>query len=219
MLSNGKKVGAVAFALTFLGYQLLIHKVTISGQVTPITAALVLIPFIVMVAWVVTLELGLRLALLITTALALFGLAMANMFGLPQPAIIFGLPHLVTNLFLMWFFARTLKDGRKPLITAIAQRVHGSITPDLEIYTRQVTWAWSLFFALQMAVSTGLYMLAPLQVWSIFINVLNWPLIVLMFICEYTYRVLRYRDHRSSIFSGLRFFSRETPASKSSKVR
>lgn len=217
MLSYGKKVGAVALALAFLGYQLLIHKVTVSGQVTPVTAALFLVPFFVMVAWIITLELGLRLALLITSALSLSGLVMVNMFGLPQPAIIFGLPHLVTNLFLMWFFARTLKNGRKPLITAIAQRVHGSISPELEIYTRRVTWAWSLFFALQVAVSSGLYILAPLQAWSTFINVLNGPLIVLMFICEYTYRILRYRDHRSSIFSGLHIFSRDTPDSKSKR--
>lgn len=219
MLSNGKKVGTIALVLAFLGYQFLIHKVTISGQYTPSTAALVLVPFVVMVAWFIALELNLRLAILITTTLAMFALAMVNMFGLPHPVIILGLPHLVTNLFLMWFFARTLKDGRKPLITAIALRVHGSITPDLEIYTRRVTWAWSLFFASQIVASIGLYIFASLQVWSTFINILNGPLIVLMFICEYTYRVLRYRGHRSSIFSGLHIFSRDTPPSKPNKVR
>ncbi len=219
MLSNGKKVGVVALTLAFLGYQLLIHKATISGQITPITTTLVLAPFVAMVCWAITLELGLRLALFITAALALLGLLLASVFGPPQPAIMFGLPHLVTNLFLLWFFARTLKHGRKPLITSIAYRVHGSIAPELEIYTRRVTWAWSLFFAIQIMVSTGLYFFSSLQVWSTFINILNGPLIALMFICEYIYRVLRYRDHRSSIFSGLRFFSRDTPASKSSKVR
>lgn len=218
MLPHGNKTGAIAFALAFLGYQFLIHKVTLSGQITPITATLVFIPFVVAAGWAIALEVGLRLALLITTTMTILGLAWVNMFGLP-PAIIFGLPHLVTNLFLMWFFARTLKDGREPLITSIARRVHGSLKPDIEIYTRRVTYAWSLFFLLQVVVSVGLYIFASLQAWSMFINILNVPLIILMFVCEYSYRILRYRDHQSSILSGLQFFSRDKSASKSTKAR
>jgi uncharacterized membrane protein len=217
MLPYGKKIGAIALASAFLGYQFLIHKVTLSGQLTPISATLIFIPFVVATGWVIALELGLRLALLITTTMTILGLAWAAMFGLP-PAIVFGLPHLVTNLFLLWFFARTLKDGREPLITSIARRIHGSLTPDIEIYTRRVTIAWSLFFALQIAISLGLYIFASLEAWSMFINILNAPLIVLMFVCEYSYRILRYRDHQSSIFSGMQFFSHDKPASKSTKV-
>ena len=219
MQPRGKLVVAIAIGAAFLAYQLLVHKVTITGQLTPITAALVLIPFIVAAGWAIALELGLRLALLTTTALTLPGLAMIKIFGLPQPAVILGLPHLVSNVFLMWFFARTLKDGQEPLITSIARRVNGSLTPDLEIYTRRITFLWSMFFALQVVVSIGLYTFASLEAWSTFINILNAPLVILMFVCEYTYRVLRYRDHRSSIFSGLQIFSRDTPASKSQKVR
>jgi uncharacterized membrane protein len=218
MLPYGNKTGAIAFAFAFLGYQFLIHKITISGQITPITATLVFIPFVIAAGWAIALELGLRPALLITTTMTMLGLAWVNIFGLP-PAIIFGLPHLVTNLFLMWFFARTLKDGREPLITSIARRVHGSLTPDIEIYTRRITFVWSLFFVLQVVVSLGLYIFASLEAWSMFINILNAPLIILMFLCEYSYRILRYRDHQSSIFSGLQFFSRDKPTSKSTKAR
>lgn len=218
MLPYGNKTGAIAFVFAFLGYQFLIHKVTLSGQLTPITAALVLIPFVVAAGWAIALELGLRLALLITTTMTILGLAWVNMFGLTS-AIIFGLPHLVTNLFLLWLFARTLKDGREPLITSIARRVHGSLKPDIEIYTRRITFVWSLFFVLQVVVSLGLYIFASLEAWSMFINILNVPLIILMFLCEYSYRLLRYRDHQSSILSGLHFFSRDKTTSKSTKAR
>jgi len=211
------KTGAIAFAVAFLGYQFLIHKVTLSNQLTPIAAALVLIPFVVAAGWAIALELGLSLALLITATMTVLGLAWVNKFGLP--VIIFGLPHLVTNLFLMWLFARTLKDGREPLITSIARRVHGSLKPEIEIYTRRVTYAWSLFFLLQVAVSLGLYIFASLQTWSMYINILNVPLVILMFVCEYTYRILRYRDHQSSILSGLQFFTRKKPEPKSTKAR
>lgn len=215
---NGKKAGAIIFALAFLGYQFFIHKVTLSAQRTPLFASLILIPFMVAIGWAIALELGLRLALLITIAMMVLGLACATVFGLP-PSIIFGLPHLGINLFLLWFFAHTLKGGREPLITSIARKIHGSLTPDIEIYTRHITFAWSLFFALQVTVSMGLYIFASLEAWSIFINILDGPLIVLMFVCEFTYRVLRYPDHQSSIFSGLDLFSRDKPESESSKAR
>lgn len=218
MLPYGNKTGVIAFVFAFLGYQFLIHKVTLSGQLTPITAALVLIPFVVAAGWAIALELGLRLALLITTTMTILGLAWVNRFGLTS-AIIFGLPHLVTNLFLLWLFARTLKDGREPLITSIARRVHGSLKPDIEIYTRRITFVWSLFFVLQVVVSLGLYIFASLEAWSMFINILNVPLIILMFLCEYSYRILRYRDHQSSILSSLHFFSRDKTTSKSTKAR
>lgn len=217
MLPHGNKTGSILIACVFLGYQYFIHKVALSGQITPFTAALVFVPFVAATGWAIALETGLYPALLTAATIAILGLAWVSMFGLPS-AIIFGLPHLVTNLFLMWLFARTLKHGREPLITSIARHVHGSLRPDIEIYTRRVTYAWSLFFLLQAVVSLGLYFFASLQAWSIFINILNVPLIILMFVCEYAYRRLRYRDHPSSILSGLKFFSRGKPAPKPTKA-
>src|SRR5271169_2840074 len=217
MLPYGNKIGAIALVLAFLGYQFLIHKVTLSGQLTPINATLVLIPFVVAAGWAIALELGLRLALLITTTLTILCLVWVNMFDLP-PAIIFGLPHLVTNLFLMWFFARTLKIGREPLITSISRRIHGSLTPEIEIYTRRVTIVWSLFFVLQVVASLVLYIFASLEAWSMFINILNAPLIILVFLCEYSYRIWRFRNHKSSILSGWKFLSRDKQISKHTKA-
>lgn len=217
MLSHGNKIGAIVFACAFLGYQFFIHKIILSGQLTPVTAVFIFVPFIVATGVAIALELGLRLALLITASLTILGLAWVSLFGLPS-AIIFGLPHLVTNLFLLWFFARTLKNGREPLITSIARRVHGALKAELEIYTRRITYAWSLFFLLQIVVSIGLYIFASVAAWSLFINILNTPLILLMFVCEYSYRILRYRDHQSSILSGLQFFWCDKSAAKPPKT-
>jgi uncharacterized membrane protein len=215
MRSRGKIFVVIALAFAFIGYQLLIHKVTVSGQLTPINTSLVLVPFVIAVCWAIATELGMSLAILLTATLALIALAAVNFIGLPNPAIIFGMPHLMTNLFLMWVFMRTLKAGREPLITSIALRVNGSLTPDLEIYTRRVTLAWGLFFVLQVAGSIGLYAFASLEAWSTFINILNAPLIVLMFLFEYIYRVLRYRDHHSSPLAGIKTYLQDSPAPKS----
>lgn len=219
MQPRGKLLVAAAVALAFFGYQFLIHKVTTAAQFTPVSWAVVLVPFVIGVAWAIAVETGWPRALLIAGALLLLGLAAVSVFGLPHSAIAFGLPHLVTNLFLMWFFARTLRSGRESLITTVARKVHGALKPEIESYTRTVTLAWSLFFAMQVAVSIVLFSFAPLEVWSTFINLLNGPSIILMFILEYAYRTLRYREHQSSIFSALEFFTRDSEDPKSTKVQ
>jgi hypothetical protein len=85
-------------------------------------------------------------------------------------------------------FALTLRPGREPLITVIARRMHG-LTPELTAYTRKVTIAWSLFFAAQLTLSLMLFCFAPLTIWSFFVNILDIPMVVLMFAAEYAVRL------------------------------
>jgi len=122
-------------------------------------------------------------------------------------------PHATIYCFLLWLFGRTLLRGREPLITGVARRVHGTLEPEIEAYTRRVTQAWCLFFAAQLAVSALLFALVPLPVWSLFVNLLNAPLLVLMFAGETLYRGYRYPDHpRVSIASTLRAFGNRADA-------
>jgi hypothetical protein len=91
-------------------------------------------------------------------------------------------------------FALTLRSGRVPLITAMAYRLHGDISTELAAYTRNVTIAWSIFFAVQLTLSVSLFCLAPLTLWSFFVNILDIPLVVLMFATEYMVRLCCLRD-------------------------
>lgn len=100
--------------------------------------------------------------------------------------------HLCVYLGLLWLFASTLLPGREPLVSRVARAVRGTLTPELELYTRRVTWAWSAFFAAMAMGSCLLYVLAPLPVWSFFVNFLNVPLVALMFIAEYVWRITRF---------------------------
>ncbi len=107
-----------------------------------------------------------------------------------------GLSHAFINFFLLWLFAGSLREGREPLISGVSRRVGGGeLTPEVARYTRNVTVAWSVFFAAQLLTSALLYTLAPLPVWSLFINVLNAPSIVLMFGVEYLIRLWRHPAH------------------------
>ncbi len=119
-------------------------------------------------------------------------------------------PHAAIYFFLLWLFGRTLLQGSEPLITGVARQVHGALAPEIEAYTRLVTLAWCCFFAAQIIVSGLLFVFSPIETWSLFVGILNVPLIALMFAGEYLYRVMRYPDHpRASFASALRAFAKQ----------
>jgi len=91
-------------------------------------------------------------------------------------------------------FGLTLRPGHEPLITGMARRLHGDIAAELVTYTRNVTIAWTVFFAMQLALSIGLFCFAPLVVWSFFVNILDIPLVAAMFAAEYAIRLRVLRD-------------------------
>lgn len=102
--------------------------------------------------------------------------------------LVFWLQHTGMQLILLVGFGRTLVSGRQPLCTRFAAALHAPLTPQQEVYTRQVTAAWTLFFAAMTVASTALFFLTPLSTWSIFANFLTMPLVALMFIVEYGVR-------------------------------
>ncbi len=104
--------------------------------------------------------------------------------------VIYWLQHAGMQLLLLVVFGRTLIAGREPLCTRFARAVHAPIvlTPRHELYTRQVTLAWTGFFAVMALISTVLFFFASLPVWSFFANFLTLPLAALMFIVEYRVR-------------------------------
>lgn len=121
--------------------------------------------------------------------------------------LIYWLQHTGFQLLLCYVFARTLFAGRQPLCTRFAEALHPPLSEAQISYSRQVTVAWALFFALIAIISTLLFAFAPLPVWSFFDNFLVLPLVVLMFVVEYGVRkrVLPDMDH-VPIFDAVRAF-------------
>jgi uncharacterized membrane protein len=85
-------------------------------------------------------------------------------------------------------FGRSLRGPRVALCTQLADKVHGPLTPQEVAYTRRVTAAWTLFFLSITAATVGLFLFAPLRIWSLFANFCVLPLIGLMFVGEYAVR-------------------------------
>lgn len=104
------------------------------------------------------------------------------------------LPHTLAYAVLLSTFAISLLPGRDPVVTWLARRLSGPLGKPMLAYTRGVTWAWCLFFAAQLLTSLSLFTWAPLAVWSFFVNLLNLPLVGLMFAAEYAFRRVHMRD-------------------------
>jgi uncharacterized membrane protein len=85
-------------------------------------------------------------------------------------------------------FGQSLLGNRVALCTQLADKIHGPLTPQEVIYTRRVTAAWALFFILIFVATVGLFLFAPLRIWSLFANFCVLPLIGLMFVAEYAVR-------------------------------
>jgi uncharacterized membrane protein len=127
-------------------------------------------------------------------------------------------PNILVNASLMMFFGRTLFAPHTPLITQLALRVHGELPPPIRDYTRVLTIVWTLFFALSIAVSLGLYFFVSFAAWSLFSNVYSLPIMLSLFAVEYLYRRLRYPwfEH-VSITAGVKAFAALSNTTKPGK--
>jgi len=177
----------LGIAALVIAYSLLAHYSNNPARDPALGASVSLAPALliaVLFAWRSTHRL-VMLGLVVLTGILLLA-------AWPQLKSHFGLIYWLQNigLYLILFatFGRTLLAGRQPLCTRFSEALYGPASPLHARYTRQVTVAWTLFFATMMALSTLLFFLAPIDAWSIFSNFLTLPLVALMFIVEYAIR-------------------------------
>ncbi len=102
------------------------------------------------------------------------------------------IPHAVAYLSILTVFGTSLLPGRKAIATIFAEKARGELPPAILLYTRRVTWAWCAFCLAQLVGSLLLLLFAPAETWSMFVNVLNLPLLVAMFCGEFAWRKWRH---------------------------
>lgn len=201
----------LGIAALLIGYPLLAHYTNESAHSGKLGALVAIAP-VVLIALALAWRSSRRfimLGVLVLLCVALWAgwSALEQHFGL-----VYWLQHIGLQLVLFMTFARTLIAGRQPLCARFAEAVHAQVTPQHEIYARQVTIAWTLFFVAMALASTLLFFLAPLATWSVFANFLTLPLVALMFIAEYWVRRWVLPDLQPThIFDAVRAF-KNTPA-------
>ena len=174
-------------ATLVIGYPLLAHYTNESAH-NPKLGAVVAIAPVILIALMLVWHSPRRLTMM--SVLALLCVALSASWSVLENhfELVYWLQNMGMQIILLMTFGRTLIAGRQPLCTRFAEVLYGPVSPQHEIYTRQVTVAWTLFFAAMALASTLLFFLAPLAIWSVFSNFLTLPLVALMFIAEYWVR-------------------------------
>jgi uncharacterized membrane protein len=108
------------------------------------------------------------------------------------PGSIYVAQHVAIHVLLAFVFGLTLVGGRESLVTALARRVHGTMTPTMAAYSRKVTVVWMVYFVAMALLSLALYALAPFDTWAAFANLATPLAMIALFVGEY---LLRYRLH------------------------
>jgi uncharacterized membrane protein len=195
----------VAFGVLILAYACLSHYCNIRG-VHRLGAILALAPA---VAFLLTV---LRQALpsyIVLAAAALGALLLYDKWPILEKnfSVVYLLQEFGMYGLLAAGFGRSLRAGEVALCTRLADKLHGPLNAAEILYTRRVTLAWTVFFALMGVTIAVLYVTATRAVWSAFVNFVATPLIVAMFAAEYTVRgrVLPHTERRG-IWATMRVF-------------
>ncbi len=183
---------AVVFAL-LAAAPITIHFAVVTGKWPGLIFAIPLLQLLVIGAAMLARPGSWRRWIVIAAILSLLALAYGEASRLDLAGVS-GIPHALAYSSLFVAFGVSLLPGRVPVLTRLVCRVRGPLPPGLYAHTRHVTAAWCIFFAGQLVASLALFLFAPIEIWSLFINVLNLPLVATMFIVEYVYRILRFPD-------------------------
>jgi uncharacterized membrane protein len=210
-MATGRRAQLAAVLLFLVAYSVLSHYSNLNPQAHDLRTLLALAPMLTLGLILVWRWSGFLVALLAAAAAALLLRAFWPLFAQNFPIVY--LVQQVGFYFIMAFtFGRSLRKGRVPLCTQLADKVHGPLSA-LELrYTRRVTLAWVIFFLLNLAANFFLFEFAPLRVWSMFVNFCSLPLILLMFVAEYAVRrrVLP-QIQRSGLIATLRVYFADSP--------
>jgi uncharacterized membrane protein len=205
-LATGALVRALVLTLAAIGYAVLCH-LSNSGRLPPAAGvALAVVPLLA-AALLLTARSRFRYAAWLACALVALLAYRESDFLANHFAWLYLLQQVAAYAALGIMFGRTLRAGRVPLCTQWATLVHGTLPAAAVPYTRAVTAAWAIFFALLAAALIVVFALAPLPAWSAFANFGTFPLIVAMFIGEYLVRIRALPDMPPAhIIAGVRAY-------------
>lgn len=200
-------------ALVVVGYPVAMHLLLTSGQWPLLTLLLALAPFALLPLSLITgghTGWGLLAAAALLVACAWGWQALQQ-----RQDLIYLLQNVGMQGLLALVFGHTLVGGRDPLVSQLARRIHrDDYSPAIARYTRQATWAWTLYFVAMGLTSVVLFVSAPLAVWSYFVNFVSFLTLGAMFVAEYAVRRWRLRGirHMSFLQSVKLYWEKPAPA-------
>lgn len=179
--------GAVFLLLIFIGYQALTclgSSATASGGLAVIAAFSPAIIILLFMSW--------------KTHYPIIWFS-----GIVSACIVLWHYHSILTHYLIWaymvqrsgifvllaaVFGGTLLPGRVPMISRIAELVHGPLSERVALYTRRVTMAWTIFFATMTALPLVILLFVPHHLLFLSVNIISALLMASMFFAEYMVR-------------------------------
>jgi uncharacterized membrane protein len=186
-MALGRRLQLAAVVLFFAAYAVLSHYSNINPQAQDLGATLAFAPLLILGVALVWRSSGMLTAALVAVAGGLTLREFWPLFAQNFPVVVL-IQQCGVYSILAFSFGRSLVQGRVPLCTEFAHKIHGPLGPPELRYTRKVTIAWVIFFLLNVAVTLLLFAFAPPRIWSLFVNFLSAPLVLLMFAAEYAVR-------------------------------
>jgi uncharacterized membrane protein len=182
-----RRLQIAAVAVFIIAYAGLSHYSNSNTQARDLATLLALAPMLALGCLMVWRWNGLLFAAFLTAAVLLL---LGHYWSLliAEFSIVYLIQQCGFYVLMALTFGRSLFKGRVPLCTEFADKIHGPLS-DLELrYTRNVTWAWVLFFLGNLGVTFILFAFASLRTWSFFVNFISLPLVLLMFVAEFAVR-------------------------------
>lgn len=179
----GKAIRAVGFTGIFLAYPFLSAYLARQGFVS-----LTLVLFALLTLWrgSKSAKTTWRLGSLVLAALLLIGAYSANAY------FIWLMPALV-YLWLTALFGYTLFSPPS-LCERLVRLQFPEFKPGIAEYLREVTWIWTLFFAINVPICSLLPLLAGQQAWALYTGGVVYLLMGLLVAGEWLYRHKRFPD-------------------------
>lgn len=167
-----------------VAYPFVVHISVLQGYVAPPAIYLSILLFSFALVNIVHKHL-----IMAVTALIIFGTIVTLIIMRKESWVIYSVP-VVIQLSLAYAFGHTLFHGRVALVTQIATKMRGQDLDARTIaYTRAVTWIWTVLFIGIAIECVLLSNFATHKTWSLFANLLNYVIIIAMFVVEYIVRV------------------------------
>lgn len=192
--SASKALGLAAAVAGCIAYTLLAHHAASAPNPGIVEAAIIVVPILLVAlvfGWQASHRPATRAAWLLLWLVACGSSFAARDWLVGHHNWLLLLQHVAINALACLLFLRSLAPGATPMVTHFARFAHGGdLTPRVVRYTRQVTWAWVVYFVVTIAVSLALFAHASPTAWSTFVNLLSLPLLGAMFALEYAARVI-----------------------------
>jgi len=109
------------------------------------------------------------------------------------------LPPVLMIMAILYPFIRSVMPGRTPLITRFYQLTKPDNDPSVYSYTNKLTWIWIVFIIFLLVNTLLLSLFAPLELWSLFTNFINYLLLLAMFVLEWLFRLFWFNKWESPI--------------------